>query len=117
MTDYENLAEKLCEELEKIDRKTTPLTNNDLEISYKLTTTLKNLYRIREASATEESDSYSRGNSYGRHLVRSHYSRNGERYSRADGRDKLLEDMRGMMDDDRYTEDEKERIRRAMSAI
>lgn len=123
MNDLDKLTDKLCEELDKIARKTGNLTTGDLDTAYKLASTAKNIMRMERMDDTSESysrdDGYSRGNSYsGKHYVRAHYSRDGaDGYSRNDGRDRLLDDMRGMLSDNRYSDAEKDRIRRAIETM
>ncbi len=127
---YNNLKDKLHEELEKIEHKPS-LSAGDLEAAHKLTDTIKNIDKIcmleEEAGYSEAMDmdngGYGRGSSYanrGQHYVRGHYSRDGYssrrdsrgRYSRDDGRSAMMEHLEMAMD--AATEQDRETIKRFM---
>lgn len=123
-TMYE-LREKFCDELDEIARK-GDLNAGDLETVHKLTDTIKNIDKICIMDMDEEGysgageweahgrfgDEYSRrhdgGSSYARdgrrRDSRGRYSRDGRRmgggrYSRDDGKDKMIEKLEDMMED------------------
>ncbi|RKJ40227.1 hypothetical protein D7X94_08765 [Acutalibacter sp. 1XD8-33] len=136
----DNLKDKLWDELEKIDRK-EELNPGDLELAHKLTDTIKNIDKI---CILEESEGYSQdgdwtadmrgsygtGSSYanrGKHLVRSHYSRDGGShggyssrrggsrggrggYSRDDGRSEMMEHLEKALDS--ASEEDREAVKR-----
>lgn len=138
----DNLKDKLWEELEKIDRK-DDLNPGDLELANKLTDTIKNIDKIcmledgGYSNAGEwEADmrgNYGRDSSYanrGKHYVRGHYSRDERgmeddgysgrrdsrgRYSRDDGRSKMMEHLEKAMD--AATDEDRETIKRFMHKI
>ena len=117
----DKLKEKLWEELEEIDRK-PEIGPGDLELAHKLTDTIKNIDKI---CMLEEGEGYSSANR-GQHYVRGHYSRDGGmngggyssrrdsrgRYSRDDGRSKMMEHLEAALDS--ATEQDREDIRRFM---
>jgi len=130
---YNNLKDKLHEELEKIEHK-PGLSAGDLEAAHKLTDTIKNIDKIcmleEEAGYSEAMDmdngGYGRGSSYanrGQHYVRGHYSRDGYssrrdsrgRYSRDDGRSEMMEHLEMAMDT--ATEKDRETIKRFMRQL
>ena len=120
------LRDMLCKELDELTRK-GELGAGDLEIAHKLTDTIKNINKIERLEDEDgysgkyyrdgnwEADmrgTYGRGSSYARrgsHYVRGHYSR-------ADGRDRLREQIDELM---RETDDErvKDALRRAASMM
>lgn len=141
MKAMEDLRDKLCKELDEIARK-PEMGAGDLEIAHKLTDTIKNIDKI---CMLEDGDGYSqagdwemegrgtygRGASYanrGKHYVRGHYSRDGGmdgnyssrrdgrgRYSRAEGREEMMEYVRMAME--AAPENYKEDIRQLMREI
>ena len=130
---YNNLKDKLHEELEKIEHK-PGLSAGDLEAAHKLTDTIKNIDKIcmleEEAGYSEAMDmdngGYGRGSSYanrGQHYVRGHYSRDGYssrrdsrgRYSRDDGRSEMMEHI--AMAIDSADERDREKIKRFMREL
>ena len=130
---YNNLKDKLHEELEKIEHK-PGLSAGDLEAAHKLTDTIKNIDKIcmleEEAGYSEAMDmdngGYGRDSSYanrGQHYVRGHYSRDGYssrrdsrgRYSRDDGRSAMMEHLEMAMD--AATEQDRETIKRFMRQL
>jgi hypothetical protein len=145
MEHLNKIRKHLSEELKPYGEK-GKISMGDLETLYKLTETIKNLYKIEmyekyddeEGGYSREGDGYSRaryirdgdgrsyndgGNSYanrGEHYVRGHYSRDdghGEsRYSMADGKGNMTDRLREMMDDAR-NDKEREAIRRCLSQI
>lgn len=117
----DKIREQLCGELDEIARK-GELGSGDLELVHKLTDTIKNIDKIcmleddgHSRAGEWEADmrgTYGRGSSYanrGRHYVRGHYSR-------ADARERMREQLSGMMRD---TDDEptREALRRCMSQL
>lgn len=95
MKSLEKLRDTLCEELEKVSKKTT-MSAGDLEMAHKLTDTIKNIDKIcimeEDGEYSQAGDweamgringrygDYDRGESYanrGKHYVRGHYSRDG----------------------------------------
>ena len=135
---YNNLKDKLHEELEKIEHK-PGLSAGDLEAAHKLTDTIKNIDKIcmleEEAGYSEAMDmdngGYGRGSSYanrGQHYVRGHYSRDGGnmggysvrrdgrgRYSRDDGRSQMMEHLEMALD--AANEQDREDIKRFMRKL
>lgn len=115
MKDYEELKDKLCEELEEIARK-PEMSAGDLEAVHKLTDTIKNIDKI---AMLEDDDGYSNdgdweargryahmydegGSSYARGRKRDsmgRYSRDGRDYSRRGGRGYSRDDAKGDMID------------------
>jgi len=140
MKAMEDLRDKLCEELDEIARK-PEMGAGDLELTHKLTDTIKNIDKIRcmeeDGGYSQAGDwemegrgSYGRGASYanrGKHYVRGHYSRDdgasyrggrgGSRggYSREGGREEMMEHVRMAMES--APEDYKEDIRRFLREI
>lgn len=112
-----DIKDKLCEELEEYARK-QELGAGDLEVLHKLTDTIKNIDKIvmlegEDGYSQDDGMDYGRGSSSanrGKHLVRSHYSRDGGmgrnsahrdsrgRYSRADGRSEMMEHLEMALD-------------------
>ena len=122
------LKEKLCDELEEIANK-GELGSGDLEIIHKLTDTIKNLDKIEmleDGGYSQAGDwemegrgSYARGSSYRnqRRDSRGRYSRDrGRMYSRADGKEHMMEQMEMLMEQ-AGSEREREAIRRCMGQI
>lgn len=132
----ENLRNKLWEELEEIDRK-PEIGAGDLELAHKLTDTIKNIDKIcmLEDGYSEDGEwpaDMRHGASYanrGKHYVRGHYSRDGGmgdgyssrrrdsmgRYSREDGRSKMMEHLEAAMDT--ATDQDRETIKRFMRQL
>lgn len=121
----EKLYNILCEELEMIANK-DGLSAGDLDAIHKMVVTKEKLLRIEEL---EENLGYSnagewnasgmyartarRGNSY-----RSRGGRySGRRYSMADGRGMIADQIRGMLDDDSLSQADREVLQRAMEQI
>lgn len=132
MKALEDLREMLCEELDKIAKK-QDMSAGDLETVHKLTDTIKNIDKIcmyEEGGYSQAGDwemtgrgNYSRDSSYAnreQHYVRGHYSRDDGRtsrgYSRADGREYMVNRLEEMMQD-ASSEKEREAIRRCISQI
>lgn len=135
------LKESLCKELDKIAEKRS-MTASDLEVTHKLTDTLKNISKIEMLEEGEMDEGYSnapyrssydRGSSYARrgsHYVNGHYSMDdGNRYSgrrydmndgyamrrgysRADAKDEMMSALGGMMED--ASEEERQILEDAM---
>ena len=123
-----DLKEKLCDELEEIARK-PEMGAGDLEIIHKLTDTIKNLDKIEmleDGGYSQAGDwemegrgSYGRGSSYRnqRRDSRGRYSRDrGRMYSRADGKEHMMEQMEMLMEQ-AGSEREREAIRRCMGQL
>lgn len=111
MKALENLRDILCGELEEIARK-GEIGAGELEVVHKLTDTIKNIDKIIMLKGGEYSGDYERGDSYanrGKHYVRGHYSR-------ADGRGRMIEQMRDMLED-AGTEKDREAIRRCIKQL
>ena len=117
----EKIREQLCDELDEIARK-GELGSGDLELVHKLTDTVKNIDKIcmledsgYSGAGKWEADMrgvYGRGSSYanrGKHYVRGHYSR-------TDARERMREQLNGMMRD---TDDEPTRkaLRRCIAQL
>ena len=90
-----DLKDMLCAELDEIGKK-GEMSAGDLETVHKLTDTIKNIDKITmlEESGYSRDEDYSRnsyddGNSYRKHYVRGHYSRDDAR----DSMMRKLEDM------------------------
>lgn len=137
MKAMEDLRETLCSELDEIARK-GEMSAGDLEAVHKLTDTIKNIDKIimleeggySQAVDTDDRIAYGGGNSYanrGRHWVRGHYSRDGGdvydgrrdnrgRYSRADGKEHMMEQLHEMMED-APTERQRAAIKRCMEQL
>jgi len=137
MKAMEDLRDKLCEELDEIARK-PEMGAGDLELTHKLTDTIKNIDKIR---CMEENGGYSqagdwemegrgtygRGSSYAgrRRDSMGRYSREDGnyssrrdshgRYSRGGGREEMMEHVRMAMES--APEEYKEDIRRFMREI
>ena len=122
------LKEKLCEELEEIAMK-PEMSAGDLETAHKLSDTIKNLLTV---DAMDEDDGYSRagkrtrdtrgfyddGASYmpRRRDSMGRFSRDGRgRYSRAEAKDDMIEQIEDMLGD--ASGREKEILRRAMEQL
>lgn len=113
----EDLRWMLCGELDEIAEK-QDLSAGDLDTVHKLTDTIKNIDKITmldqgysEDVGWEARGTYDRGSSYGRRMYGGRYSR----YSREDGRTKMMEQMEEM---ERQADGkEKEIIRRAISEM
>lgn len=139
MKALEKLRETLCEELDKVAKK-SEMSAGDLEVTHKLTDTIKNIDKIMMLEGDEgySQDGYGQGNSYrgsydsgssyanrGKHYVRGHYSRDGysradrygrDGYGRDDGRDAMMGRLHEMMQS-ASTDREREAIRRCMGEI
>ena len=140
MKALEKLRDTLCEELDKVAKK-SEMSAGDLEVTHKLTDTIKNIDKIMllEDDGGYSQDSgygagyrggYGDGNSYanrGKHYVRGHYSRADGRgmrtdrysrdgYSRDDGRETMLSKLQDMMQN-AVSDRERESIRRCMDEI
>lgn len=116
------LRDMLHEELEEICNR--GMTAEDLETVHVLTDTIKNIYKIESM----EESGYSRDNGYSRdgysrdgrgdysngHYVRAHYS---NRYSMSEGRDRLSERIRKMMDEEDLSPRDRECLERAKSLL
>lgn len=131
MKALEDLKETLCAELEEISHK-TKMSAGDLETAHKLTGTIKNVEEIMMFDDEEYSQAgdwtaemrgnYGRGSSYagrkrdsmGRYS-RNSYARDG-RYSRADGRDSMIDRLEEM-ERDATSDKEREAIRRCISQL
>lgn len=127
-----DLRYTLCEELEKVARK-KDIGPGDLELAHKLTDTIKNIDKIgcmEEYGGNSQMDDwamdgYGNGASYanrGKHYVRGHYSRDPEdgysgrgRYSREDGRGKMLDHLEMAMES--APEQDREDIKRFIYKI
>lgn len=137
-----DLKKKLWSELYELSEK-REMGAGDLELAHKLTDTIKNINKIcmleddGYSNADEwEADmrgNYGRGSSYanrGKHYVRGHYSRDERgmdddgysgrrdsrgRYSRDDGRSKMMEHLEKAMD--AATDEDRETIKRFMHKI
>ncbi len=129
MKAMEHLRELLCTELEEYKSK-NKLGMSDIEIVNKLTDTIKNIDKIEmlEGDEGEYSQRYSRenrgsydsGNSYARHYVRGHYSRDDGgysrgRYSRDDGKQEMIQQIEDMMQS--ATGSQREAYRRALEEL
>lgn len=106
----------LHEELEEIcDR---GVTAEDLETVHLLTDTIKNIHKIESMEENGYSrDGYSRegrGDYSNGHYVRGHYS---NRYSMSEGRDKLGERIRKMMESDELSPRDRECLERAKALL
>lgn len=120
MNDFRNLRDMLCKELEDITEKRS-MSVGDLDAVQKLTSSIKNTYKIEmledggySGSGEWEADmrgTYGRGSSY-----RGRRRDSMGRYSRTDAREHMrmqLEDMMRDADDDKT----REAIRRCMEQI
>lgn len=120
----DKLKDRLWTELEELDRK-ADLKIGDIEFAHMLTDTIKNIDKICMLEGGE--DGYGRGSSYanrGQHVVRRHFSRDGGmdvrrddrgRYSRDDGRSKMMEHLEMALDS--ASEQDREDIRRFMRKL
>ena len=134
MYDLRNLREMLCKELDEIADK-REMSAGDLDAIQKLTSSIKNTYKIEmledggySRDGEWEADmrgSYGRGNSYGRHYVRGHYSRDGEDgghsqrrggYSRSDSAEETMERLQ-VMYENATNEKEREALRRCLEQM
>lgn len=136
MKSMEDLKYMLCDELEEIAHK-GELSAGDLETIHKLTDTIKNIDKIGMLESEEgysryrdpyggRYDSYDDGNSYagrrGTHYVRGHYSRNDGysgrgRYSYAEGKDEMAQNIRKMMQEEDMEERDKQTLRKALEVL
>ncbi len=127
----EKIKEKLCKELERLSGE-EKLTAGSIEYIHKLSDTIKNIDKIMML----EDDGYSQGNgdweargTYGggRMHHENSYNDGGNsyrgrrrdsmgRYSRDDGKEQMVRELREMMEDAR-TEKEREAIRRCINQI
>lgn len=116
-----DIRDMLCDEMDEIARK-GDLNIGDLDILHKLTSTIKNLYKIE---MFEADDGYSADGDWSADIHgtygggRSYRGRKRDsmgRYSRTNEHEHMREKLRGMMRD---TDDEKvkEALRRCMSLI
>lgn len=92
------LKETLCEQLEEYTSR-TKLAGGDLQTVHMLTDTIKNLDKI-EMLEDEEMGEYSHARR--RRDIRGRYSRDGDRYSYDDDGDSYGDGMRGNMDGGNY---------------
>uniref|UniRef100_A0AAU8B5I2 Uncharacterized protein n=1 Tax=Dulem virus 33 TaxID=3145751 RepID=A0AAU8B5I2_9CAUD len=141
MKALDDLRDMLCDELDEIAKK-PEMSAGDLETVHKLTDTIKNIDKIclmeEDGEYSQAGDwelegrgNYGRGNSYanrGQHYVRGHYSRDGGQgdgysrrggrggYSRADGKDRMMEHLNQMMQE-AGSEKERNAIRRCMEQM
>lgn len=92
------LKETLCEQLEEYTSR-TKLAGGDLQTVHMLTDTIKNLDKI-EMLEDEEMGEYSHARR--RRDMRGRYSRDGDRYSYDDDGDSYGDGMRGNMDGGNY---------------
>lgn len=93
------LKETLCEQLEEYTSR-TKLAGGDLQTVHMLTDTIKNLDKI-EMLEDEEGGEYSHARR--RRDMRGRYSRDGDRYSYDEGGDSYGDGMRGNMGDGNYS--------------
>lgn len=135
MEKLHELKEKLWSELDELAEK-RDMGAGDLEVVHKITDTIKNIDKIcmleEEGGYSEAVDGmdYGRGSSYanrGKHYVRGHYSRDGNRngysmrrdsrgrYSRDDGRSEMMEHLEMAMDS--ATDQDRETIKRFMRQL
>lgn len=135
MEKLHELKEKLWSELDELAEK-RDMGAGDLEVVHKITDTIKNIDKIcmleEEGGYSEAVDGmdYGRGSSYanrGKHYVRGHYSRDGNRngysmrrdsrgrYSRDDGRSEMMEHLEMAMDS--AIDQDRETIKRFMRQL
>lgn len=142
MSKMDDLKDMICMELEEIAKK-GEMSPGDLDTVYKLIVSKEKLLRIEELeddlgysegngnwramgsygnghrdNSYYDGNSYNDGNSYanrGKHYVRGHYSRG--RYSMAESKQMLMDQMREMMDDDTMSMSDKNAIKRAMEQL
>jgi len=107
MNAMHEIKEMLCAELDEFAKK-GELSTGSLETIHKITDTIKNIDKIEmleDVEAGEYSNGYSRryydgngydGNSYAR--KRDSMGRYSRRYSRDDGKDKMIDKIERMMD-------------------
>lgn len=104
------LKDMLYSELDEICEK-GQMSAEDLETVHLLTDTIKNIGKIE----TMEETGYSRdngGSDYSNsHYVRGHYSRE-NRYSMTDGKSRIGERIRRMMDDEDLSQRDRERLKK-----
>ena len=128
----EHLREMICAELEEYQSK-NKLGMSDIEIVNKLTDTVKNIDKIEMLEGEGQSEysqryardgyargSYDSGNSYARHYVRGHYSRDDGsfsrgRYSRDEGKEEMMRQMEELMNS--ASGEQREAYRRALEEI
>lgn len=133
MKALEKLRETLCEELDKIAKK-NDMSAGDLEVTHKLTDTIKNIDKIMMLEDGEEGYSqdggwmargtYGDGNGYrgrkrdsmGRYSRADGRGMRTDRYSRADGKDAMMDKLEEMMQN-ASTERERQAIQRCMDEI
>lgn len=111
----DDLKEMLCRELDEIAEK-QELSAGDLDAVQKLTDAIKNLYKIEmldEDGYSRDGEwradmrgTYGKGNSYKRHYVKAHYSRDNDR---------IVERLERIMHD--APEKDKETIRRCIDQL
>lgn len=128
MGTIEKLKDMICAELEEIAQK-NEMSAGDLETVYKLIISKEKLLRIDEFEEklgySEDSRNwrYSRdgepsGNSYGRHYVRAHYSRDRSgRYSMDEGKTRLADQIKDMIDNSDLSQNQKTALRKAMESL
>lgn len=124
----EELKRMICTELEDIAKK-GEMSPGDLEAVYKLIVAKEKLLRIDELeeklgySEDGKNWRYSRdgepsGNSYGRHYVRAHYSRDRSgRYSMDEGKTRLADQIKDMIDNSDLSQNQKTALRKAMESL
>lgn len=113
----DDLKDMLCKELDEIAMK-GQIAAGDLQTIHMLTDTIKNIDKIGMLDEGYSGDggewdargSYGRGDSYGRHYVRGHYSR-------SDARDMLTSSMNDYMRDSSLSNGERETLNRAMQIM
>ena len=104
----EKLRAMLCRELDEIGNK-PEMSAGDLQTVHTLTDTIKNIDKIEMMDTGDYSEAvgdwnargtYSRNNdrnSYGRHYVRGHYSNADRRYSMADAKSYIADEIDQML--------------------
>ena len=134
----DDLKEMICRELEEIAEK-GQLSAGDVDTVFKLVVSKEKILRAEEieegmgysnAGNWNASGTYGRGgysksdgmgmdaDSYGRHYVRGHYSRSrGGRYSMAEGRGMMADQIRDMMEDETLTASDKAVLKRAWEQL
>lgn len=127
-----NLKDKLCKELEEIDRK-PEMSAGDLEAVHKLTDTIKNIYKIdmlEDGGYSRDGDwemegrgSYERSASYrgrkrdsmGRYSRDGRYGPTTRMYSRAEAKDDMMAKLEDMMGN--ASDQERAILRQAMDKL
>lgn len=126
MGTMEKLKDMICTVLEEIAQK-GEMSAGDLETVYKLIVSKEKLLRIDELeeklgySEDERSRRYSRDSepdSYGRHYVRAHYSRDRSgRYSMDEGETQLADQIKNMVENSELSQNQKIALRKAMESL